>query len=152
MFRGINLMHIDPKGRFAIPTKYRHKIMEESNGNMIMTIDTDEACLLLYTQPRWEEVEEKIQSLPSFDPAVRTIQRLLIGHAAEVEMDSQGRLLLPTVLRELLALEKHMVLLGQGHRFEIWSQSRWEEERRSWIEKGVMKQGINLEQLKELCL
>lgn len=152
MFRGINLMNIDPKGRFAIPTKYRQKIIEESNGCMVMTIDTDEACLLLYTLSRWEEVEEKIQALPSFDPAVRRIQRLLIGHASEVEMDTQGRLLLPTVLRDLLTLDKQMVLLGQGHRFEIWSQARWERERQAWMEEGVVKQGLSLEQLKGLSL
>lgn len=149
MFRGINVVNIDPKGRFAMPTKYRHKLMDESQGHMIMTVDTDEACLLLYTLPRWEVVEEKLQGLPSFNPAARRIQRLLIGHAAEVEMDAQGRLLLPTLLRELVDLDKQLVLIGQGHRFELWSQENWDKERNVWMTEGVMKQSqlTNLEDL-----
>ena len=151
MFRGINVVNIDPKGRFSVPTKYRHKLMEESQGNMIMTVDTDEACLLLYTLARWQVVEEKLQELPSFNPAARKIQRILIGHASEVEMDGHGRLLLPTVLRGLVSLDKHLVLIGQGHRFEIWSQENWDKERDTWMKEGVMKQG-QLNNLEDLSL
>lgn len=151
MFRGINVVNIDPKGRFSMPTKYRHKLTDESQGQMIMTVDTDEDCLLLYTLPRWEVVEEKLQGLPSFNPAARRIQRLLIGHAAEVEMDAQGRLLLPTLLRDLVSLEKQLVLIGQGHRFEIWSQDSWNKERDTWMSEGVMKQG-QLDNLEDLSL
>ena len=149
MFRGINVVNIDPKGRFAVPTKYRHVLMEESKGLMVMTIDTDEACLLLYPVGRWEEIEQKIQGLPSFDPAARRIQRLLIGHATEVEMDGQGRLLLPSLLREHAHLDKHLILIGQGHRFELWSQDNWDKKRDAWIDEGVMKNGLvnNLDNL-----
>lgn len=149
MFRGINVVNIDPKGRFSMPTKYRHRLIEESQGHMIMTVDTDELCLQLYTLPRWEVVEQKLQGLPSFNPAARRIQRLLIGHASEVEMDGHGRLLLPTVLRELVSLDKHLVLIGQGHRFELWSQENWDKERDAWMREGVMKKGelVNMEDL-----
>lgn len=149
MFRGINVVNIDPKGRFAVPTKYRHVLTEESKGLMVMTIDTDEACLLLYPLGRWEEIEQKIQGLPSFDPAARRIQRLLIGHATEVEMDGQGRLLLPSLLREHAHLDKHLILIGQGHRFELWSQGNWDKKRDAWIDEGVMKNGLvnNLDNL-----
>ena len=139
MFRGINIVHIDPKGRFAVPTKYRQVLMDDSKGIMVMTIDTDEACLLLYPLERWEEIEQKIQGLPSFDPAARRIQRLLIGHATEVEMDGQGRLLLPAVLKKHALIDKHLVLIGQGHKFELWSEENWTAQSNTWIAQGVMK-------------
>lgn len=151
MFRGMHVVNIDPKGRFSMPTKYRNKILEGSSGNMVMTIDTDESCLLLYTLTAWESVEKKLQELPSFNPASRKIQRLLIGHAFDLEMDAQGRLLMPNLLRDLVSLDKQLVLIGQGHKFEIWNQENWDKERNAWMQSGVMKQG-ELEHLEGISL
>ena len=106
-----------------------------------MTIDTDEACLLLYPMGKWEEIEQKLQGLPSFDPAARRIQRLLIGHATEVEMDGQGRLLLPAVLKKHAGIDKHLVMIGQGQKFELWSEENWDKQSDAWFAQGVMKSG-----------
>ncbi|MCX7125886.1 MAG: division/cell wall cluster transcriptional repressor MraZ, partial [Gammaproteobacteria bacterium] len=100
MFRGLSAGQIDSKGRITIPANYRTLMVEESSGSLIVTIDPEEKILLLYPFPAWQVIEEKLESLPSFQPAARRIQRLLLGHATEVELDRQGRILLPNLLRD----------------------------------------------------
>ena len=82
-------------------------------------------CLLLYPQPAWLPIEEKINSLPSFDPVASSWKRLLLGHAEELELDGSGRLLVSPVLRQLAGLEKEAMLVGQGSHFELWSMEGW---------------------------
>jgi len=137
VFRGINSVNLDSKGRIAMPKKYRADALGASDGKMVVTIDTDAPCLLMYTIDEWERIESKLQQLPSFNPAARRIQRLLIGHATEVDMDAQGRILLPGLLREHAKLQKSVMLVGQGNKFELWDQAAWEAERESWLSAGV---------------
>ena len=132
MFRGVNSINIDIKGRMVIPTRYRDRL-EESRNAVVLTIDTEEKCLLLYPLTEWEEIENKLAQLPSFNPAARRIQRLLIGHATEVELDSHGRILLPPLLREYAQLTKHAVLIGQGKKFELWDEAHWQTRRNQWL-------------------
>lgn len=133
MFRGINAINLDAKGRMALPTRYRGGLEEDPRKQLVVTIDTEERCLLLYPFAAWEAIERKIESLSSFNQVTRRIQRLLIGHATEVELDSQGRVLLPPLLREYADLDKKVVLVGQGKKFEIWSQVTWETKREAWM-------------------
>lgn len=132
MFRGVNSLNLDAKGRMAMPTRYRQRLMESCNGQMVITVDRDH-CLLLYPLPEWELIERKLAKLPSFNKQARRLQRLLIGHATEVELDSAGRLLLPPLLREFAGLEKRAVLIGQSNKFEIWSEALWNERRDVWL-------------------
>jgi MraZ protein len=135
MFRGVNNLTVDAKGRMAVPTKYRDRIHAQSHGQLVLTIDTEERCLLLYPLPTWEDIERKLDALPSFNKAARRVQRLLIGHATEVEMDSHGRLLLPPPLREFAGMDKKVVLIGQGKKFEVWDEQSWNDRRESWLEE-----------------
>jgi len=135
MFRGVNQINLDAKGRMAIPARYREKIATCCDGQLVATIDTEERCLLLYPLEEWEIIQEKIESLPSFNAAARRIQRLLIGHATDLDMDGNGRLLLPAPLREYAELDKKIVLLGQGQKFEIWSESRWLATREEYLQE-----------------
>lgn len=135
MFRGVNGINIDAKGRIAMPTRYRDQLLAESNGHVVMTIDTEEKCLLLYPLNAWEEIENKLAALPSFNPAARRIQRLLIGHATESELDSNGRILLPPLLREYAGLNKRIMLVGQGKKFELWDEEHWQMRRGQWLEE-----------------
>ncbi|MCB1692926.1 MAG: cell division/cell wall cluster transcriptional repressor MraZ, partial [Pseudomonadales bacterium] len=80
MFRGVNHISLDAKGRLAIPVRVRDLLVEHSNGELVITIDTDEKALLVYPRPEWEDIERKVQALSSFNPASRRVQRLLIGH------------------------------------------------------------------------
>ena len=133
VFRGINGVNIDGKGRIVMPTRYRERLQLDSKSSVVLTIDTEERCLLLYPLPEWEEIEKKLSGLPSFNPAARRIQRLLIGHATDVEMDSHGRVLLPTLLREYAELNKRAVLVGQGKKFELWDEMHWDKSRTRWL-------------------
>ena len=110
---------------FRSPARYRERIGDCCGGHLVATIDTEPRCLLLYPQPEWELIQAKIEALPSFNPAARRIQRLLIGHATDLDLDASGRLLLPAPLREYAELDKKIVLLGQGRKFEIWSETGW---------------------------
>ncbi|NKB46346.1 MAG: division/cell wall cluster transcriptional repressor MraZ [Legionellales bacterium] len=135
MFRGISAVNLDTKGRMAMPTRYRDDLQDQDQyqGKLVVTIDTESPCLLLYPLHEWEVIEKKLQNLPSFDPAARRIQRLLIGHATEIELDGNGRILLPPLLREYAGLDKKIMLVGQGKKFEIWSEERWQHEREVWL-------------------
>ena len=128
-FRGINSINIDAKGRMAVPKRYRDAISEASDNQLVATIDLHSPCLLIYTLDEWEIIERKLMSLPNVDPQARLYQRLLIGQACEMEMDSQGRVLLPSQLREHAKLDKPAILLGQGNKFELWSQEAWDASR-----------------------
>lgn len=137
MFRGINAVAIDDKGRLAIPARYRDLIGDEAGGLLVITIDTEERCLLLYPYPQWEQIERKLEALPSYHPASRRIQRLLIGHATEMEMDRNGRILVPALLREYAGLGQMVMFVGQGKKFEIWGESQWDMAREGWLGEGI---------------
>ena len=148
MFRGVSSLTIDTKGRLALPSRYREVLSEKSDNQMVITIDTQERCLLLYPTPDWEIIQEQVEALPSFNPTARRIQRLLIGHATDVELDSQGRILLPAPLREYALLDRAAMLIGQGKKFEIWSDVEWHRQRDAWLsqeeETGIPEQLSNL--------
>ena len=133
MFRGLTAIQIDAKGRLSIPSRYRAALLDETTDTVVVTIDTEQPCLLLYPTPRWLEIEQKLEQLSSFHPASRRIQRLLIGHATDVELDSQGRILLPPLLREYAHLDKSAMLVGQGKKFEIWNEAQWQTGRATWL-------------------
>lgn len=135
MFRGVTAINLDVKGRLAIPTRYRDEISSICQGQLVVTISTPEQCLRLYPLPEWEEIQQKIESLPSFDADARRIGFLLVGHATDVELDGSGRLLLPPVLRDYAQIDKKAVLIGRGKKFELWSESLWEQQRAIYLEE-----------------
>jgi len=120
-------------------------------GQMVVTVDRD-GCLLLYPLPEWEEIERKLARLSSFQKQTRRLQRLLIGHATECEMDANGRILLSQPLREFAGLEKAVVLIGQSNKFEIWSETTWTERRKEWIEGDGEDEGDLPADLESLSL
>jgi MraZ protein len=136
MFRGVNNLNLDAKGRMAIPARYRDRLLESCAGRLIFTIDVDR-CLLLYPLTEWEQIEKALMSRPNMNPQVRRLQRLIVGHATDVEIDGQGRVLVPPSLREYAALEKHAVLVGQGNKFELWDEEAWARQRDSWLEEEI---------------
>lgn len=133
MFRGITAVALDAKGRISVPAQYREKITDIAGDDMVVTIDTEDRCLLLYPAPHWQEIEDRLQELPTFNPVTRRIQRLLIGHATDLSIDRHGRVLLPQILRDYAGLDKNIIVVGQGRRFEIWGESQWELGRDSWL-------------------
>lgn len=152
MFRGVNGVNIDVKGRIVMPTRYRDRLQQESRGCVVLTIDTEERCLLLYPIGAWEEIEDKLAALPSFNSAARRIQRLLIGHATEAEIDSHGRILLPPLLREYAGLSKRVMLVGQGKKFELWDEEHWQVRRTTWLDEESSQNANLPEEVKSLSL
>ena len=132
MFKGIHNINLDGKGRLTIPTKYRNTITDQSNGSMVVTMDTEEKCLLLYPSTVWSSIEKKINDLPSFSKNHRRIQRILIGHAEDLDIDSAGRILLSKRLRSAADMNKKITLIGQGEKFEIWSEEIWNTKVNNW--------------------
>lgn len=134
MFRGATLVNLDSKGRLTVPTRYRGMLSEESQGQMVFTIDLHQPCLLLYTLPEWEIIEKKLSQLSTMNPAERRVQRLLLGHASECQMDSAGRLLLANTLRQHAGLKKAVMLVGQINKFELWDEQTWYQQVQADIE------------------
>ena len=132
MLRGANKVTVDAKGRVAIPTCYRDHIAERSDGRLIITIDTD-YCLLIYPYPDWQEIERKLNRLPSFNARSRRLQRLMVGYASDVDLDGNGRVLLPKALREFANIDKRAFLIGQGNKFELWNEELWNKRRDEWL-------------------
>jgi MraZ protein len=137
MFRGINSATLDGKGRMALPARHRESVVAVSEGRLVVTIDMREKCLLMYPLPEWEVVQRKLESLSNIGEQARLLQRLLIGHATDLELDGQGRVLLPQMLRSYAALEKKLVLVGQGNKIEIWSDSLWQSRMTTWLSDGA---------------
>lgn len=150
MIRGANSLNLDNKGRLAIPSRYRDAIFSRCDGQMVITVNnTKEHCLWLYPMDEWERVETKIVALPSFDPNHQKLKRFLIGYATDVEMDNSGRILLPATLREFAVMTKSVLLVGQGNKFEIWSEELWNARRSQWVEEDIdiEKLSVEMEQL-----
>ena len=132
MFRGATKITLDDKGRMVMPTRYREQINELAQGNLVVTVDKDQ-CLLIYPLPQWEQIERKLMALPSLNATARRLQRLMVGHATDLPLDGHGRVLLPPELREFALLGRHGMLIGQGNRFELWDEARWNERRDMWL-------------------
>lgn len=127
MFRGVAQLNLDSKGRLAMPTKYRDLLVEKCNGHLIVTADPSR-CLLIYPLSEWEPIERRLNGLSSFNPRTRSLQRLIVGNASDVELDGAGRILIPGPLRQFAGLDKSVVLVGQGHRFELWDAQQWNQQ------------------------
>ena len=134
MFFGETAINMDAKGRLAIPTRYRELIDEHCAGRLVLTYSAfDSGALWLYPEQEWNRVRDDVMQLSTFEPSHRALQRRLVGSASSLEPDGNGRMQLPHTLRQVAGLEKHIVLLGMGSRFEIWNentlnQKRMEEE------------------------
>lgn len=120
MFMGEFQHAMDDKGRLAMPVKFR----EELGQAFVVTRGLDR-CLFVYPSPEWEILENKLKSLPMTRADARSFTRFFFSGASECELDKQGRILVPSTLREYAGLDKDCVVLGVSNRVEIWSGSNW---------------------------
>ncbi|MDO8350291.1 MAG: division/cell wall cluster transcriptional repressor MraZ [Gallionella sp.] len=130
MFQGAAQLNLDGKGRLAIPARYRDVLLSTCAGNLVLTADAD-GCLLVYPEPEWLPICDKLNKLSSFNPRSRALQRLLVGHAENVAMDGAGRVLISPVLRSYAALDKSVMLIGQGNKFELWDEAKWQAQQQA---------------------
>ena len=121
-FTGEYRHNLDAKGRLIIPAKFRDQLGEE----FTVTRSLD-GCLAMYASTEWQALEDKLNELPMTNEKARSLKRFLLGSAATCELDKQGRILLPQVLRDRAGLDKDITLLGVGDHIEIWNTSTYEE-------------------------
>ena len=137
VFRGVSQLALDTKGRLAIPAKHRDALARRTPaaddvdpaapGTVVITADPSR-CLLVYPRAAWEPIQARLMALSSFNPEIRSLQRLIVGFADDVDLDGNGRILVPPALREYASLAHHVVLVGQGNRFELWDAAKWNDE------------------------
>ena len=125
IFRGVTQLVLDVKGRLAIPARHRDALAPATDGRLVLTADPSR-CLLLYPVAAWEPIQARLMALSSFNDRIRALQRLLVGHADDVDIDAAGRILVPPALRRYANLDKHVVLVGQGQKFELWDEAQWQ--------------------------
>lgn len=122
MFQGETAITVDDKGRMAVPTAYRDLVARASNNRLVLTYNPFEAgCLWLYAESEWERVRDDVMSKPNTQRVVRLLQQKLVGSAAHLELDGNGRISIPPATAVRWALKK-AVLLGMGDKFELWSE------------------------------
>jgi MraZ protein len=122
MFLGEYQHNLDSKGRVAIPSKFRQQL----SGKAIITRGLDR-CLFVFTSKEWEIFAQKIVALPIARSDSRAFTRLMLAEATDVDVDKQGRVLIPNYLREYAHLKKEAVVTGLYNRFEIWNLDSWKE-------------------------
>ena len=126
-FQGAIALTLDAKGRLAIPARHREALVEASDGQLVLTAHPHR-CLLLYPEPAWLPIRDKVLATSSLNPQAASIKRLLVGNARDETLDSAGRLLIAPELRQFAGLEKQVWLVGLGSHFEIWSDIGWQKE------------------------
>ena len=134
LFRGISEASIDTKGRLSLPHRFR-EALSPSPPILVITIDVSDRCLLVYSIYEWELVQKKLEVLSNASHKNRILQRLLIGHAIDLEMDKSGRILLPNIHRKYALLKNKVTILGQGNKLEVWAEDEWQEQMTSWLDK-----------------
>jgi MraZ protein len=127
MFQGAAALNLDAKGRMAIPVRHRAALAGAGEGHLVLTAHPH-GCLILYPRPAWEPIRARLMAAPSLEKQSAQLQRLLVGFAEEQEIDTAGRILVSPVLRNFAALDKEVMLVGQGTHFEIWSTEAWESQ------------------------
>ena len=123
MFQGETAITLDDKGRIAIPAAHRELVAKASGNRLVVTYNPFEhGCLWIFPDKEWERVRDEVNALPSVKAVHRNLQMKLVGAAAHVEPDGNGRILLPASQRVAAGIEKRAVLLGMGNKFELWGE------------------------------
>ncbi len=129
MFRGHSQRSIDPKGRLMLPPEFRETILEYSPEGRVMLTNFD-GCVVGYPLPEWERIEQSFNQLNMANRKFRDFHRFFISGATEVNLDKQGRILVPPYLRSYAGMNKEVILAGVGRKFEIWDMERFEMQRK----------------------
>jgi MraZ protein len=127
VFQGRANLNLDSKGRLAVPAKYRDVLTAECAGQLVITADSPK-YLLIYPKPEWNVIHQDLMNRSNANPMVKKLQRILIGNAQDVEIDGAGRVLIAPELRRHVGLEKNVMLVGLGRKFELWDEAKWNEE------------------------
>jgi MraZ protein len=125
-FSGEYECKIDAKGRIVLPAKLKAKLPEVNSSELIIKRGF-EPCLVLYPQLEWMKVFNKVSGLSEFNQEYRTFQRSFLRGATEVDMDSNGRILLPKTMTKFAEIDEEVIVVGAGNRIEIWNPAKYEQ-------------------------
>jgi MraZ protein len=120
MFLGRFEHSVDNKGRVAVPARFRGEL----NGELVITRGNDR-CLYLFTQDAWEPLAAKLNALPTGDADARNLRRAVFSAAEPVELDKQGRIMIPDHLRQYSGIDGNVFIIGLGTYVEIWDRQSW---------------------------
>ena len=126
MWYGEYIHTLDDKDRFILPAKFREKIKTLERKKFFITRGLD-GCLFLIPQEAWEKLEDKLKSLPFTKQQSRTFNRLYFSGASEIDIDTQGRVILPEYLKEFAQIKREVVIIGVADRIEVWGRGRWDK-------------------------
>lgn len=135
-FTGADSLNMDAKGRLTMPTVHRDALMQLCEGHLYITLHWRVKCLQLYPLPKWEQVRNELINKPNVDQVSQMMSRLVLGHAKPVSFDSNNRILIPPKLRETVGLEKEILLMGMGEKFELWNEREFYNLSTSWYENS----------------
>ena len=125
-FSGKYYYTVDPKGRVIIPSPFREIIFTNYSTKLYVTNDVVDRCLHIYPQEEWNRLEEKVRKLPQMLDEVKYFKRRVIASALEVELDKQGRILIPAAHREDAGMASDIVIVGQIEKIELWDRKEWD--------------------------
>ncbi|MCY4153788.1 MAG: division/cell wall cluster transcriptional repressor MraZ [Gammaproteobacteria bacterium] len=152
MFRGFSSVSLDSKGRLAVPSRYRERLVGGADGALVQTLNPLDRSLWLYPLPEWEIIEAKLADLSDFDTQSRRAKQMMRGYATDCQLDTHGRILIPAELRDYAQIDKQAVILGQGNKFEIWNRTSWQTQREHWLQQLGDEQGAPAAALQSLSL
>ncbi|MYM34107.1 division/cell wall cluster transcriptional repressor MraZ [Duganella sp. FT50W] len=133
MFQGASAINLDAKGRMSIPAKHRDALSIQCEGRLTLTRHPD-GCVMLFPRPVWEQHRQQITAWPL---QARAWQRIFLGYATDVDMDTAGRILISPELRAAVGLEKEVMMMGMGSHFEIWDAAKMAEKEQQALDAGT---------------
>ncbi len=151
MFFGVNTLNMDAKGRMAVPVKYRKSLGADDASSVFVTVNPRERCLWLFPENEWQDIVYKVTKLPSSRQNTN-FRRMLLGYTNQLNLDSQGRILLHSNLREWAGLSKRVAFVGQGQKFEIWDADVWHVNCEQWFDDNNQADGEMSPELASLAL
>ncbi|MBV1960735.1 MAG: division/cell wall cluster transcriptional repressor MraZ [Immundisolibacteraceae bacterium] len=141
MFRGVNNINLDAKGRMAVPARHRDLLARDGVEELMVTLAHRGNCLLIYPMPEWELIERRLVKLSDLNESAYQLKQILLGHASHCALDGSGRILIPPLLREHVEIDKHSALVGMGNKLELWQEQNWSAQR-----------SVNLSRISEMDL
>ncbi len=133
MFQGASSISLDAKGRMSVPAKHRDALALQCEGRLTLTRHPH-GCLLLFPRPVWEQHRAQIAAWPM---SARAWQRIFLGNACDVELDSAGRILVAPELRDAVGLSRDVMMLGMGSHFEVWDAAKLAADEQQAVASGM---------------
>ena len=133
VFQGASALNLDAKGRMSVPAKHRDALLVQGEGRITLTKHPD-GCLLLFPRPEWDIFRSRVAQLPM---DAHWWRRIFLGNAAEVDLDSAGRILVSPELRAAAGIEKGVMLLGMGSHLELWDAATYAAKEQAAIALGM---------------